>query len=263
MSLQEQIEAADAYEALFVPAVFSRWSGVVVDAAGVGHRHHVLDVACGTGVLAREAHARVGSEGRVFGVDVNPGMLAVAERRAPTLGWRQASAESLPFADASFDAVVSQFGLMFFGNRVQALREMRRVLRPGGRLAVAVWDSLANNPAWATETMLLEKRAGPSAAEALRAPHVLGDRNLVRQLFAEAGLASAEISTQTRPAEFPSVRAMVEADLRGWLPVMGVTLTDAQVDAILEEAEHVLAPFVADDGRAVFDTSAHVITAQL
>jgi ubiquinone/menaquinone biosynthesis C-methylase UbiE len=87
----------------------------------------VLDVACGTGILASEASARVGPNGYVAGVDPNPGMLAVAARIAPSIEWRKGTAELLPYPDQSFDAVVSQFGLMFFIDRHQALREMLRV----------------------------------------------------------------------------------------------------------------------------------------
>ncbi|HEX9756314.1 MAG TPA: methyltransferase domain-containing protein [Nitrospiria bacterium] len=113
-----------------------------MEAANIKPGQRVLDVACGTGVLAREASLRVGSSGAVFGLDLNPGMLHIAERHAPSIKWRQGRAESLPFPDQSFDTVVSQFGLMFFTDRPQALREMFRVLTPGGHLGIAVWDSL-------------------------------------------------------------------------------------------------------------------------
>jgi ubiquinone/menaquinone biosynthesis C-methylase UbiE len=139
---QEEIAAADAYEGLHVPALFQQWAPRLVEAAGVRSGHRVLDVACGTGVLAREAAATVGGDGFVAGLDASPGMLAVAERLAPEIEWRRGAAESLPYEDRSFDAVVSQFGLMFFRDRSAALREMSRALAPGGRLAVAVWESL-------------------------------------------------------------------------------------------------------------------------
>jgi ubiquinone/menaquinone biosynthesis C-methylase UbiE len=98
----------------------------------------VLDVACGTGVVAREAARRVGPAGAVAGLDRNEGMLAVARRMAPGIAWRHGLAEALPFPDGAFDAVICQFGLMFFEDRGKALGEMWRALRPGGRLAVAV-----------------------------------------------------------------------------------------------------------------------------
>lgn len=259
-TLQAQIDAAGAYEALFVPALFGPWAPKVADAAGIRPGQRVLDVACGTGVLGREVASRVGSAGGVTGIDPNPGMVAVAKRIAPAVEWREGVAESLPFPDRTFDAVVSQFGLMFFTNRRQALREMLRVLKPGGRLVVAVWDALDRMPAYASEVALLEQIAGRQAADALRAPFVLGDREDLAGLFADAGAATATIVTHHGTARFPSIRSMVEADLRGWLPVMGIDLTEDQIGRILQDAERSLGAYAMADGRAVFDISAHFVT---
>ena len=261
-TLQAQIEAANAYEALFVPALFGQWAPKVADAAQVQPGQRVLDVACGTGVLAREIALRTGSAARVAGIDPSAGMVAVAKQLAPAIEWREGVAESLPFPDQSFDAVVSQFGLMFFTDRRQALREMLRVLAPGGRLAVAVWDSLDNMPAYASEVALLERTAGREASEALRAPFALGDRKDLATLFSDAGMASCEITTHRGTAQFPSIRTMVEADLRGWLPVMGVTLGEEQMGRILQGAEQALGSYATADGQATFDLSAHIVTAK-
>lgn len=259
-NLADQIAGARAYEDLHVPALFEQWCPLVLDAAGVGTGHQVLDVACGTGVLAREAAVRVGPAGHVAGVDPGRGMLAVAAALAPSIDWREAAAESLPYPDHRFDAVVSQFGLMFFSDRPGALREMRRVLKPGGRLAVAVWESLENSEAYPIEVELLERMAGNAAAEALRAPFVLGDKDELTALFEGAGLESAEIETTNGTARFPSIRTMVEADLRGWLPVMGVLLDEERIQDILDEAETALAKYVAANGEVVFNAPAHIVT---
>lgn len=261
-SLQALVDAAGAYEALFVPALFAQWAPRVADAARLRRGESVLDVACGTGVLAREAAARTGTAGRVVGLDPNPGMRAVAGRIAPAVEWREGFAESLPFAEPTFDAVVSQFGLMFFRDRERALGEMMRVLRPGGRLAVAVWDSLERMPAFAREVELLEQHAGRAAADALRAPFVLGDRAELSALFERAGVTGAEITTLGGRARFPSIRTLVEADLRGWLPVMGIHLADDQIERILRASNDALAPWATSDGAAEFDLSAHIVTAR-
>jgi ubiquinone/menaquinone biosynthesis C-methylase UbiE len=259
--LQAQIDAANAYEALFVPALFGQWTPKVADAARMQPGQRVLDVACGTGILAREIASRIALTERIAGIDPSPGMVAVAARIAPEIEWREGVAESLPFPDRSFDVVVSQFGLMFFADRHQALREMGRVLVHGGRLAVAVFDALDSMPAFASEVALLERTAGQQAADALRAPFVLGDRRELAALFADAGF-TAEIETQHGTARFPSIRTMVEADLRGWLPVMGIILTEEQIDHILDEADQALHSYATADGRAEFDLSAHLVTAQ-
>ncbi|MDT8387461.1 MAG: methyltransferase domain-containing protein [Thiogranum sp.] len=261
-NMDEQIAGARAYEALHVPALFKQWCPRVLDAAGVASGDRVLDVACGTGVLAREAMIRVGPAGSVAGVDLGHGMIAVAKELAPGIEWQECAAESLPFPDRSFDAVVSQFGLMFFADRSQALREMVRVLKPGARLAVAVWDSLDRSEAYPEEVQLLQRLAGKEAADALRAPFVLGDKDELIALFEASGVKSVGVETYTGPARFPGVRTMIEADLRGWLPVMGVVLQEAQIDGILDEAEEVLAEYVSADGMVVFNSSAHIVTGE-
>ncbi len=256
-----ELQAARAYEEFFVPALFGQWAPRVADAARIAKGEHVLDVACGTGVLAREAAARVGPDGFVAGVDPNPGMLAVAAERTPAIEWRKGEAESLPYPDARFDAVVSQFGLMFFPDRVRALTEMCRTLKPGGRLALAVWAGLDRAPAYAAAVVLLERLAGKAAADALRAPFSLGDARQLADLVNRAGIAGAAIATAVGVARFPSIRFMIEAELRGWLPLMGVLLGEDQIERILRDAEHALASYATPTGTMVFDLAAHIVSA--
>jgi hypothetical protein len=127
-------------------------------------------------------------------------------------------------------------------------------------VAFTVWDSLESMPAYADEVALLERLAGVPAADALRAPFVLGDQGDLEVLFAGAGFEAVEVATREGTARFPSVRVMVEADLRGWLPVMGVVLTEEQIAGILQAAEQTLKQYVTGDGAAFFGTSAHVVT---
>ena len=141
-TFQLSVEAAEVYEARFVPAIFGEWAPHLVEAAGVAPGQAVLDVACGTGVVARTAADRMGGRGRVVGLDLNEGMLAVAGRLRPDIEWRQGDAAELPFEAGSFDAVLCQSALMFFPDRAGALREMARVATPGGTVAVQVWDRL-------------------------------------------------------------------------------------------------------------------------
>ncbi len=147
--------AADVYEEFFVPALFGAWPDRVLDAGGVAAGDRVLDVACGTGVLARAARKRLGESGEVVGLDPNPGMLTVAQRLEPGVTWQPGVAEELPFGDDSFDRVVSQFGMMFFTDAEQAVAEMARVLVPGGSVAVAVWASLEETPGYLAMVGLL------------------------------------------------------------------------------------------------------------
>ena len=258
----EEVSAATAYGSLLVPALFQEWAPRVADAAHIGAGDRVLDIACGTGVLEREVARRVGDMGSITGLDASEGMLAVAERLAPDISWRQGSAEVLPFPDQCFDAVVSQFGLMFLPDRGKALGEMLRVLRRGGRLAIAVWGYLERMPAYAREVELVERIAGERAGDALRLPFALGDRRELAKLLEGAGIASREVVTERGVARFPDIQSMVEADLRGWLPAMGVMLAEEQVREILAEAEEVLGGYRDETGRVVFESVAHIVTAR-
>lgn len=259
-SLSAKIAAAQVYDTLFVPAEFEAWAPRVAAAGRIGPGSRVLDVACGTGVVSREATRRVGQFGEVTGVDVDPGMLVIASRRAPMITWRQAPAESLPFADRSFDAVLCQFGLMFFSDRVAALREMHRVAAVGGYIVVAVWDSLEQTPAYAAFVRLLARVVGARAADALRAPFALGDRDELAALVSSAGLRIFDIETHRATATFPGVRPMIEAELRGWMPLAGIELSPGEIDCVLDEARRELRPYVRANGRVEFDSPAHVVT---
>jgi ubiquinone/menaquinone biosynthesis C-methylase UbiE len=251
--------AAEIYEEFFVPALFQQWTPIVADAAGIKAGQRVLDVACGTGALAREAAGRTGGAGLVTGLDRNEGMLAMARRIAPTIEWKAGRAEQLPFPDASFDAVVSQFGLMFFDDRVRALREMRRVLKPGGRLAVAVWDRLENSPGYAAMAGLLERLFGRRIAGELHAPFALGDPESLRALFAEAGLGKAKVATYAGTARFPSIEAWVRTDVKGW--TLADLIDDDQYALLQREAAVALKPYARADGSVMFDAPALIATA--
>jgi SAM-dependent methyltransferase len=251
--------AADVYDEFFVPALFGAWAPRVADAADLKCGDRVLDVACGTGVLAKEAARRVVPGGSVVGLDRNEGMLAVARRKSADVEWRQGLAESLPFENGSFDAVVSQFGLMFFEDRVAAIREMWRVLRPEGRMAVAVWAELERSPGYAAMVDLLRRLFGERIAGELHAPFVLGDPNGLAALFADAAVHGAQVRTEEGTARFPSLEAWIHTDVKGW--TLGDMIDDTQYGQLVEEAHTALGHFVGADGAVVFTVPAHIVTA--
>jgi len=260
-SFPTELAAATNYEQAVVPALMREWAPRVVEAAGIRRGDRVLDVACGTGVLARAVAEAVGPVGSVMGLDLDPGMLTIAARVAPSISWYRGVAENLPFHDAAFDAVVSQFGLMFVQDRSSALREMWRVLRPGGRMTVAVWAALDETPAYAAEVALVDRRAGPAAANVLRSPFALGDRALFESAFIDAEIPLTSLTTHAGTGQFPSIRAMVDTDLSGWLPYVGVRLDQQIVEQILAEAESVFRPYLKSDGTVRFASPAHIAVA--
>ena len=246
-------DAASVYEQLFVPALFGQWAAIVAEEATLQPGDRVLDLACGTGVLARAAADSVSPGGSVVGLDPAEGMLAVAGRNGSGIEWRQGLAESLPFEDASFDAVVCQFGLMFFQDPRRVLQEARRVLRPDGRAVFAVWASLDNTPGYAAFVALLERLFGASVAAVLRSPFAMGDRDRLGPLFEDAGFPAPRVSTRVGVAKFPGLETWIRADAKGWLE-----LDDEQCRLLLGAAREELSGFVTAEGVVEFEIRAHL-----
>ena len=250
-------DAARVYDEFFVPALFGPFAPQVAEATGAGPGNRALDIACGTGVLARAFRERVGPLGAVTGLDCNPGMLAVARENAPGIDWCDGCAEALCLDDSSFDAVGSQFGLMFFDNCRAALREMARVLPPGGGLAVAVWDAAERSLGYAAIIDLIDRLFGSDAADRLRAPFILGDTEALLALAESAGLDGARIEPWPGSARFASLEAWVETDVRGW--TLSEVIDDAGYARLLSAARKDLAGFVRSDGTVQFESPALAI----
>jgi SAM-dependent methyltransferase len=250
---QVQTSAAEVYEEFFVPALFGQWPRQLIDAAGLGPGQRVLDVGCGTGVLVRAATERVGPGGHVVGLDPNPGMLAVARSTAGNVDWREGSAEQLPFDDGSFDAVLSQFALMFFEDRGAAVAEMSRVLSPDGALAVATWASVEESPGYAAMVELIRRLFGDTPAEALMAPFCVGTERELGGILSPA-FPDVEVSRRPGTARFESVEAWVHTDIRGW--TLADMIDDDMYERLLAEATSELARFTDYDGKVSFPAPA-------
>ncbi len=254
---QVSASAAEIYEEFYLPGLFAEWVPRVIEAAQIHRGQRVVDVACGTGVLAQAVADRVGTEGMTVGIDINEGMLNIAREKAPEIEWRQAPAEALPLDDNSFDSVVCQFGLMYFEDQQAALKEMMRVLRPGGNLAVVVWDKLENSPAWAIEEQIFQRVLGEEFAD--EAPYNLGDQQVLQRLFASASISDVKIRTHEGTARFASIEAWIYTDVNGG--TIDDEIGDDKYDLLLREAQQELARFVTPEGMVAFATPAHIVTA--
>lgn len=259
-SLEEMEAVARSYQELLVPAMFEACADRILDVADPRPGETVLDVACGTGVLARAAAEHVGEDGSVIGLDMNPGMLSVAEDLAPGLEWREGQAEELPFDAETFDVVACQLSLMFFDDQKAAIREMLRVLKPEGRLMVTVFDSVATIPPYESLIGIYDAVSGGEIGPFLRAPFSMNDTDHLRALFSECGVSSPHVTTWELEAEFPSARKLVLADVEGWFPLAGIELDDGQVEEVVRRARSALEEYMGDDGRVAFGMPIHFVT---
>ena len=252
---------AEVYERLLVPHVFGPWAELLLARADLRPGQRVLDVACGTGVVARRAAALVGPAGRVVGLDLNAGMLAVARAADPAgaVEWREGDALVLPFADGSFDVVCCQHGLMFFPDRVRGLREMRRVLAPGGRVVVSTWGRLADSPGYAAISAALARHVSEQASRL--PPFALSDRGELTGLLSAAGFADVEATTGQITLRFPSAEEFVGVVASGGPSMRGVLeqVAGATRRAVLDDVTAALRPYATADGVA-FPSKGHVAT---
>jgi ubiquinone/menaquinone biosynthesis C-methylase UbiE len=250
------------YEQIMVPAIFRTWAPIMADFVQLSAGERALDVACGTGVVARELLRHVGDKGTIVGCDSNAAMLATAHEVAPQIAWREGNALDLPFDSASFDVVTCQQGYQFFPDRVKAAQEAHRVLVGGGRIAVAVWCSLSENPGQAAVVSAVEEFVGFDAAKIVGSAFGLGEKTQLQEFFSEARFREVQSVTETRPARFPSSEDFAIGFLRGGaLARSGMELSDDTMAHIIERIGTSLAEYQINN-ELVFPMSANLVLAK-
>jgi len=261
--------AAETYQRALVPAVFAAWAPRVIALADLQPGERVLDIACGTGVVARLAAQQVGRTGTVTGLDLNPGMLAMAASIASSdpdasapIAWREASATKMPFPDAAFDVAYCQLGLQFFSDRAAALREMIRVLVPGGRLGLMVWRSIQHSPGFGVLAAALERHVSTDAAAIMRAPFALAEAEELHALMAAEDFREITIEPVAGTVRFPSVTRFVQDYVAG-SPLSGhvAKVSDEARAALISEVSDTLTPYLGQDGLT-FPIEAHLARAK-
>ena len=261
--------APETYQRALVPAIFAPWASQVVDLANPAQGDRVLDVACGTGVVARAAAIRVGAAGVVTGIDLNGGMLAVAKSvpvsdKPPSapIRWQEANAGKLPFPSGIFEIVYCQLGLQFFPDRPAALREMHRVLVAGGRLALMVWSGIQESPGFATLAVLLQRHIGPEAASFMQAPFSLSDPEGLAALTHSAGFRDIVVQSKVGTIRFPTIEHFV-ADYVAATPLAGYVCAAGKEarEHLLSEAQSALRQFIKN-GELVFPIAARFLNAR-
>lgn len=244
----------ETYEAELVPRIFRPWGKRLVAAADLMAGERVLDVACGSGIVAQLAAAEVGPGGTVVGVDLNPGMLQLARRQAQPPGaaieFIEGNAESLPVPGSSFDAVFCQQGLQFVEDRAAAVRELRRVLTPRGRAVCAIWRGLEHHQAVQDLDSVLARHLSPGAVEGSDAPFWLGDVDEVRKLFTDAAFGTVHIRSHVSEVRFPSARSMLDGLMGAHVPAATAIaeLSDEAREAMYRDLEDAFRTYEDDDG---------------
>jgi ubiquinone/menaquinone biosynthesis C-methylase UbiE len=245
-------QAAEFYESTFVPALFRDWARQLVAFAGPAPGQRVLDVACGTGVVARELATKL-DPADITGLDVNPAMLEVARRLAPQISWQEGDASALPFADGSFDLVVSQAALMFFPDRVAALREMGRLST--GEVVVQVPGRMSHSPGYTALARILQRHVGDRAVDLLGAIFAVGEPAQLRELFTAAGLAVERFETWTGATRLPSVEEFLSVEL---LPIADDVQPDVR-ERLAADAAIELAPFIDSQQAIAAPIEVHLV----
>jgi SAM-dependent methyltransferase len=245
-----------AYERYLVPVLFAPLAEALLAATGPIRGRRVLDVACGTGVVARRA---AGIAAGTTGLDKSPAMLGLAARLDPRVRWVPGDAEDLPFPDHSFDVALCQQGLQFVTDPAGALRELHRVVAPGGRLALALWCDISRAPGFAALATVIDRHGGPG--DLMRAPFRLCDSDRVHALLTAGGFAAVSSSTCVITARFTSVpeffaRQVAASPLAAALG----SLSPRTRRAMIDDLETTLADHVDDEGL-LFPAETHLFTA--
>lgn len=234
---------ADRYQSVLVPVIFEPWAREIIRRGEPSDGEHILDLACGTGVVTRQILASGTAPGSVTGADHSAGMLEVARRIASEMGldaeWVEADAADLPFEDDHFDLAFCEQALQFFPDRPAAMRELRRVLKPGGRAVFCVQRELEANPMLRAQAHALERHVDADAGAAVRAICGLPDAGELRSLFEGAGFDEVNVESVTLDLWHPDARAFAAGAMGGMhtgdkLTGLAEAKIERAIDAFLE-----------------------------
>jgi ubiquinone/menaquinone biosynthesis C-methylase UbiE len=262
--------APELYERYIVSALTAALAQDLVTLVALTPGEHILDVACGTGTVTRQAAQVAGPTGKVIGLDVNAGMLRVARTLLPlenaTIVYHEGNALALPFPEATFHVVLCQHGLEFFPDRGHSVREMGRVLRPEGRVGIRVWRALEHQTFHVAVLAALDRylwggQDVPSRTEFVQ-PFSFGDAEQLQAVVMEAGFRDIDVRVSTMP-----IRLGANAtDLLGYLSALPVgseiaAMEDTARRVMLQEVMTALHPFVEAD-EFVIPAASHVVLAR-
>lgn len=254
----------EAYERYLVPTLFAPWADRLVERVTPEEGDRVLDVACGTGIVARRAALSVGEDGTVVGIDSNEDMLevarAVSSETQPAVEWRQEDAMDLPFPDDAFDVVFCQQSLQYVSEPPTALAEMHRVLAPEGRLALSVWRPIENSPGYAVMGEALGEWIDDEVEEMMRAPFPDWDKNTLRDFAREAGIQEMTVTIEIGSVRFPSIEEFLRRSTESSPLAEPVGSAGPEIrEALVRDLDEALDEYT-DDGGIVFPMETYVVS---
>jgi ubiquinone/menaquinone biosynthesis C-methylase UbiE len=251
------------YERFLVGPLFQPWAKVLIDRIAPARGERVLDVACGTGIVARTVRARLGPDAAIVGVDLSPAMLAAARQAAADIDWREGTATNLPLGDGErFDVVVCHQGLQFFPDKPAAAREFRRALVEGGRLGVATWRPDAEIPMFRQLRAVAERHVGAITDQR----HGFAEAEALASLLTDAGFSSVRVQTladTTRFDDGPMFARLNTMALIGMSPAAKALNEDDRASlaaAIVEECVQDVLPRYADGTGIAFTNCTNIAT---
>ncbi|TIR15733.1 MAG: methyltransferase domain-containing protein [Mesorhizobium sp.] len=258
-----QASFAEMYERWLVGPLFRPWAEVTFEEVKLSPGQRVLDIACGTGIVARVARERLGAAGYVVGIDINADMLAVARTVAPDIDWRVGNAGALPVLEGEqFDVIVCQQGLQFFPDKPAAAAQMRRAMEQGGRLAVATWRSDEEIPFFRELRRVAERLLGPIAD--LR--HSFGNAALIEALLRGAGFHDVRSRTISRRIRFEDGAPLLRLNTMALVGMSadGKAMGDHERMRVVQDIVSGSAPVLqsyADGSGVAFELSSNLVTA--
>jgi ubiquinone/menaquinone biosynthesis C-methylase UbiE len=254
----------ELYERFLVQPLFRPFAEELLHRAGVRPDDRLLDVACGTGIVARLAQDIITGRGHIVGIDASSAMLGIARAVAPTIDWREGDAARVPDADDhSFDLVMCHQGLQFFPDKGGAIREMHRVLAPGGRIAIGTWRPIEEVPLVQDLQRVAERHVGAIVDQR----HSLGDAAEIRSLLADGGFRAIHIETVVRRIRiggeiFARLNAMAVVGMSAAAKRMNDEQRAAAIAAVTAESIAALQPYLEGDDL-VFDIGSNLAVARL
>ncbi len=251
------------YEKYLGSMLFEPYAVDIVDRLNKTELRSILEIACGTGRVTKHLVNALPADGTLTATDLNPDMIAVAQKMIsdPRIIWQPANAQELPFEDCSFDAVVCQYGVMFFPDKPKAFAEAYRVLNPGGQYLFNCWSSLERNPAPAIVHRKLIEEFGDAAPRFLEvAPYSFYDHDVIHKLMTDAGFQNVTLHDVALDSHYESTDTVVKGFLDG-TPIYGF-LQGQDPDRIARVRENIRKELVETIGEESDVVKLHAVVCE-